>query len=76
MRIYRANRGLTNCCMTFSQSERSVAAVEELTFVDATLEELLADDVLQQAVCSTGLTTAQFRALLRWYANRMKPAMN
>jgi hypothetical protein len=64
-----------NCCTPGSWSEAS-AATAEWTFVEATLEELLADDVLQQAVRSTGLTPEQFRVLLRRYANRMKPPMN
>ena len=43
-------------------------------FVDASLDELLADAVLQQAIHSAGLTPAEFRILLRDLATRILAA--
>jgi hypothetical protein len=50
------------------------AAIQPDIFVDATIDELLADAVLQQAVHSAGLTLAEFRTLLRDLAARILAA--
>jgi hypothetical protein len=46
-------------------AQDSDAVIQPDIVVDATLDELLADAVLQQAVYSSGLTLAEFRTLLR-----------
>lgn len=50
------------------------AAIAPDFFVDTSLDELLADAVLQQAVHSAGLTPAEFRILLRDLATRILAA--
>ena len=60
---------------SFAASPAGVASAD-WRFVEATLEELLADDVLQQVVRSAGLSPKQFRALLRRHANRMTRPVN
>jgi hypothetical protein len=62
--------------MSDNSAELPACLASEWEFVEATLEELLADDVLQQAVRSAGLTPKRFRDLLRRSANRMQRPMN
>jgi hypothetical protein len=52
-------------------AQESDAAIQPDIVVDATLDELLADAVLQQAVHSAGLTLGEFRTLLRDLAARI-----
>jgi hypothetical protein len=55
-------------------AQESDAVIQPDIVVDATLDELLADAVLQQAVHSAGLTLAEFRTLLRDLAARILAA--
>jgi hypothetical protein len=55
-------------------AQESDAVIQPGIVVEATIDELLADAVLQQAVHSAGLTLAEFRTLLRDLAARILAA--